>query len=164
MAIRGVPVVVAILIVLTACVPGASLEGPPDLVVRSQDVSMGLEPVSFCWRPASTNICVEQDQADPLPNLGTVEGRIEVEWPVEGWTFVAVFVDPLNREDESTLEVDLIELGEGVWALATGAREGFFEIGLLGYGPQGDVYAVFTADILDQPDLRAPVPFFSFLA
>ena len=101
---------------------------------------------------------------DPLPHLGAVEGQIEVHWPLDGWEFVAVFVDPVYRSDDSISEVELTDLGEGVWALETRARKGLFEIELVGYGPEGDVYVVFTADIVNQPDLRAPVPFFSFLA
>jgi hypothetical protein len=105
-----------------------------------------------------------ENEAGTPAQFGRGGGPVEVHRPLDGREFVAVFVDPVHRADDSILEIELTDLGDGVWALETSARKGLFEIELVGYGPEGDVYVVFTADIVDQPDLRAPAPFFSFLA
>ncbi len=151
-------------LLLTACVSGASLDDPPELVVRSAEFALRLEPITYCWNTGRANLCVDRDLPDPLPNLGNVEGRIEVEWPLESWDFYAVLIDPVHRDEETLVEEPLRGLGNGVWAIDPTANDGVFQIEVFGYGPEGDVYVVFIADLVGQPDLRAPAPFFSFLA
>jgi hypothetical protein len=93
-----------------------------------------------------------------------VEGQVDVEWPFDNWDFHAVLIDPLHRDEDARVTVELVALGSNVWAFEPAGLGSLFEVELFGIGPEGDVYVAFTADFVDQPDLRAPLPFFSFLA
>jgi hypothetical protein len=149
---------------LTACPAGVSLDDPPEVVIVGTEITLRLRPLSFCWNTGRAGFCIGEDLPDPLPHLGLVEGQVDVEWPFDSWDFNAVLTDPLNRDEDERVTVELIDLGNNVWAFEPAGLDGQFEVELFGIGPEGDVYVAFTADFVDQPDLRAPLPFFSFLA
>ena len=152
------------LLILTACLAGSSLDEPLDVVIVGNEITLRLEPVSFCWNTGRAGFCIDQDLPDPLPHLGRVEGQIDVGWPLDNWNFSGVLIDPVHRDEDTRVEVEVVDLGNNVWAFEPDSHGGLFEAELFGIGPEGDVYVAFTAEIVDQPDLRAPAPFFSFLA
>lgn len=154
----------ALALTLTACPAGVSLDDPPDVVIVGSEITLRLEAVSFCWNPGRASFCIDQDLPDPLPHLGVSESQIDVEWPFDSWNFTAVLIDSVHRAEDARVTVELVDLGNHVWTFEPDGHGGLFEIELFGIGPEGDLYVVFTADIVDQPDLRAPAPFFSFLA
>lgn len=60
--------------------------GPPEVALRSDAMSLALKTWAYCFEAA----CVDASPPSPLPSIGAAD-ELEVEFPLEDWTFGASF-------------------------------------------------------------------------
>lgn len=51
------------------------------------------------------------------PSGVSLDDPPDVEWPFDNWNFSAVLIDPLHRDENARVEVELVDLGNNVWAI-----------------------------------------------
>lgn len=116
---------------------GADLPaGPPPVTVRAGDRAVALPAWSYCF----TNGCVDGSPPVDPPDLGAAP-RIEVEFPLDGWTFEAEFVlvgDSCPRRHVVPVE----QTGDRAYVVEPAGHADTYDVTLFGRG-DGDLFVTF---------------------
>lgn len=145
-----------LLTILTGACTGAtgSSDTPPPFVVRADETELVLSPVTFCWNSDTGGVCVDGTLPDELPNLGTVEGSIEVSWPLTEWAFSGTAVESGAVACAVDRTAELSPLGNRLWLIEPPGPAGSYDIFISGRGPEGDVHAAFSVTTMASGDFH----------
>lgn len=111
-------------------------DGPPPVTISTADTSFKLEAWTYCYG----NACVDGRPPHDLPDVGTAD-RVEVEFPLEEWTFGATFVEvgvACPRRQWAALSTT----GDGTHVLEPAGPAGAYDVTLAGRG-NGDLFVTF---------------------
>jgi hypothetical protein len=112
------------------------LSPPPPVVVRAGDASFDLRAWSYCYG----NGCVDGQPPADLPHVGRPD-RIEVEFPLEDWSFRAEFV-PVGVSCPRRQWVPVEKTGDHTFVLGPAGRADIYDVTLFGRG-DGDLFVTF---------------------
>lgn len=142
--------------ILTGACSGAtgSSNTPPPVVVRADETELVLSPITFCWNSDTGGVCVDGTLPDQLPNLGVVEGSIELSWPLAEWAFSGTAVESGAMACAMDRTTELSPLGNQVWLIEPTGPAGSYDIFISGRGPEGDVHAAFSVTMMASGDFH----------
>ena len=109
---------------------------PPPVTVRAGGTSFDLEAWTYCFNSG----CADGIPPETPPDVGRAP-QIEVEFPLEGWTFEAEFVpvgDPCPRRH--SVPVEMTAAGE--YVVRPAGRADAYDVTLFGRG-NGDLFVTF---------------------
>lgn len=115
---------------------GHRLDSPPPVTVRAGDKEVALEAWTFCF----ANGCADGSPPVNPPDLG-VAPRIEVEFPLQGWTFDAEFV-PVGDACPRRHTVAVEQTGDHTYVVEPAGRADTYDVTLFGRG-NGDLFVTF---------------------
>jgi len=115
---------------------GQLLDAPPPVTVRAGDKIMDLEAWTFCF----ANGCADGSPPENPPDLG-VAPRIEVEFPLQGWTFDAEFV-PVGDACPRRHVVAVEQTGDHTYVVVPTGHADTYDVTLFGRG-DGDLFVTF---------------------
>ncbi len=124
-------------------------EAPPPVTVRSGDAAFGVRAWTYCY----DNGCVDGMPPSDPPDVGETR-RIEIEFPLVGWTFNASFV-PVGVECPRRHTVPVEKTGEHSFVLEPAGLADTYDVTLFGNGT-GDLFVTFRWTTLH--DGPMPVP------
>ncbi len=124
-------------------------EAPPPVTVRSGDTAFALRAWTYCYG----NGCVDGMPPSDPPDVGETR-RIEIEFPLVGWTFDASFV-PVGVECPRRHTVPVEKTGEHTFVLEPAGLADTYDVTLFGKGT-GDLFVTFRWTTLH--DGPMPVP------
>ncbi len=111
-------------------------EAPPPVTVHAGDTTFGLRPHSYCYM----NGCITGAPESDHPDVGEAS-RVEIELPLDGWTFSASFV-PIGVECPRWQSVPLAKTGDHTHVLEPAGFAGTYDVTLFGRG-DGDLFVTF---------------------
>lgn len=111
-------------------------EAPPPVTVRTADKSLDLPAWTYCYGGR----CVDGMQPSHPPNVGGAR-RVEVEFPLDGWTFEASFV-PVGVECPRRHTVPVEKTGEHTFVVEPAGPADTYDVTLFGRG-DGDLFVTF---------------------
>jgi hypothetical protein len=124
-------------------------EAPPPVTVRAGDTTFGLRPHTYCY----LNGCITGAPASEQPGVGEA-GRVEIEFPLDGWTFSASFV-PVGVECPRFQSVPLAKTGDHTHVLEPAGFAGTYDVTLFGRG-DGDLFVTFRWTTPHDGPLQVP--------
>ncbi len=116
--------------------PGVAPGGPPPVIVRTEAHEHVLEPWTYCFG----NGCADGAPPANPPDVGSPD-RVEVEFPLPGWSFEAEFV-PAGDACPRRQTVPLESTGDGTWLVEPAGPAGTYDVTLFGRG-DGDLFVTF---------------------
>lgn len=127
-------------------------EAPPPVTVRTGDTTFGLRPHTYCYMDG----CITGAPASDQPGVGEAS-RVEIEFPLDGWTFDASFV-PVGVACPRWQSVPLAKTGDHTHVLEPAGFAGTYDVTLDGRG-QGSIFVTFRWTTphdgpLDVPEAR----------
>jgi len=111
-------------------------EAPPPVAVRTADTTFALRAWTYCYG----NGCVDGAPAADPPDVGETS-RVEIEFPLDGWTFSASFV-PVGVACARWQSVPLAKTGDHTHVLEPAGFAGTYDVTLGGRG-DGDLFVTF---------------------
>lgn len=115
---------------------GQRLDAPPPVTVRAGDKTAVLEAWTFCFASG----CADGFPPENPPDLG-VAPRIEVEFPLQGWTFEAEFV-PVGDACPRRQVIAVDQTGDHTYVVAPAGHADTYDVTLFGRG-DGDLVVTF---------------------
>lgn len=115
---------------------GEGLDGPPPVTVRAGGVEIEVEPWSYCYGSG----CADGVAPAEPPSVGTAH-QVEVEFPLEGWTFEADFV-PVRETCPRRHRVRVEHTGGETHLLHPAGFADLYDVTLYGRG-DGDLAVTF---------------------
>jgi len=112
--------------------PGA----PPPVIVRAGDKRFELTAWTYCFG----NGCADGSRPENPPDLGSAP-RIEVEFPLEGWTFEAEFA-PADDDCPRRQVVAVEQTGDHTFVVEPAGFAATYDVTLFGRG-DGDLFVTF---------------------
>ncbi|NED94692.1 hypothetical protein G1H11_05150 [Phytoactinopolyspora alkaliphila] len=135
------------------------LEMPPDVVVTGGDEELSLTPYVFCWSSG----CVDGAPPETVPEVGS-PGQLTVEFPVEGWEFLASF-QAAGDTCARTQTLELEPLSATTYALPPAGPAGTYDVDLFGRRDgDGDVVVRFRWTTPEDGPSPAPEAMMAVLA
>lgn len=136
----------------TTMAPGAStsdsedtgLDGPPPITVFGSSGALDAAIPSACWNTGRFTGCYEGSLTF-VPHAGAVARPIRFAFPFDGWTFAAI-MGPSDGISGGPAQI--WPTGNRTWEIALTGRAGQSKVRLFGRGPQGEVQATFTVELL----------------
>lgn len=134
---------------------GPAFDAPPPVTVRAGTTSFDLEAWTYCFGSG----CADGFPPEDPPDLGRAP-QIEVEFPLDAWTFDAEFVpvgDPCPRRHSVPVETT----GAGTYVVRPAGHADTYDVTLFGRG-NGDLFVTFrwttpTEGPMPVPDARLAV-------
>lgn len=115
---------------------GPQFDTPPPVTVRAGGKSFALEAWTYCY---DTGCADGMPPVDP-PDLGQAP-RVDVEFPLNGWTFEAEFV-PVGDACPRRHSVPVDRTGEGTYVVVPAGHADTYDVTLFGRG-NGDLFVTF---------------------
>ncbi|MGH3386182.1 MAG: hypothetical protein ACRDO1_16515 [Nocardioidaceae bacterium] len=116
---------------------GGPGDAPPAVTVHSGDTSVELAARTYCYRSS----CVDGVPPETLPVIAAAD-RLNVAFPLDGWTFEATFV-PAGKQCGGREEtVELERTGDTTHVLEPPGEPGTYDVTLFGRG-DGDLFVDF---------------------
>ncbi len=112
--------------------PGA----PPPVIVRAGDKRFELAAWTYCFGSG----CADDSRPENLLHLGSAP-RIEVEFPLEGWTFEAEFA-PAGEDCPRRHVVAVEQTGDHTYVVEPAGPAATYDVTLFGRG-DGDLFVTF---------------------
>ena len=106
------------------------------MTVRTGDTSFHLRPWTYCYLTA----CVDGMPPSDPPDVGEAR-RVEIEFPLDGWTFEATF-EPVGVKCPRRQTVPVEKTGEHTFALEPAGLADTYDVTLFGKG-NGDLFVTF---------------------
>lgn len=111
-------------------------DGPPPVTVRAGDLSFDLRAWTYCFG----NTCADGFPPPNPPDLGAAP-RVEVEFPLEDWTFEAIFV-PVGDDCPRRHSVPVEQTDDHTYVVEPAGRADTYDVTLFGRG-DGDLFVTF---------------------
>jgi hypothetical protein len=111
-------------------------EAPPPVTLRTADTTFALRAWTYCYG----NGCVDGAPAADPPDVGETS-RVEIEFPLDGWTFQAEFV-PVGVACPRRQTVPVAKSGEHSHVLEPAGLADTYDVTLFGRG-DGDLFVTF---------------------
>ncbi|MDQ3690876.1 MAG: hypothetical protein M3406_12755, partial [Chloroflexota bacterium] len=105
-------------------------EAPPPVTVRAGDTTFGLRAWAYCYMDGCVDAAPEP--GSDLPDVGDVS-RVEIEFPLEGWTFDASF-RAIGVACPRFHSVPLAKTGDHTFVLAPAGFADTYDVALSGRG------------------------------
>ena len=117
-------------------VGGPQFDAPPPVTVRAGDKSFDLKPWTYCYDTG----CADGAPPQNPPDLGQA-AQVEIEFPLDGWTFEAEFV-PAGNSCPRRQSVPVEQTGAGTYVATPAGVADTYDVTLFGRG-DGDLFVTF---------------------
>ena len=111
-------------------------DSPPPVTVRTNDKSVQIRPYTYCYG----NGCVDGVQPSHPPDFAEAP-HVEVEFPLDGWSFEASFV-PVGVACPRTQSVPVAKTGDHTYVVRPAGPADTYDVTLVGQG-DGDLFVTF---------------------
>lgn len=115
---------------------GPQIDAPPPVAVRGGAKTFDLHAWTYCYDTG----CADGSPPVNPPDLGEA-AQIEVEFPLDGWTFQAEFV-PVGDACPRRHTVPVESTGDGTYVLVPAGHADTYDVTLFGRG-NGDLFVTF---------------------